>query len=107
VLYKFKSPVASDVIMLEPNGRRLLTILGKDPAVPGILQPQEMPSAMQALEQAAAYEAAQQQTAMDEAKAKGEPAPVFEAVSLRQRMAPMLDILKRCAAQDASITWGV
>jgi hypothetical protein len=107
MLYKFKSRVTGDLIMLEPNGRRLLTIIGKDPSAAGILQPQEMPSAMHALEQAAAHEAAQQQTAVDEAKAKGEPAPVFEAVSLRQRMAPMLDILKRCAAQDASITWGV
>ncbi len=30
MLYKFKSKAAGDVIMLEPNGRRVLEIIGKD-----------------------------------------------------------------------------
>ena len=31
MLYKFKSKAAGDLIMLEPNGRRVLEIIGKDP----------------------------------------------------------------------------
>ncbi|MEN9376283.1 MAG: hypothetical protein RL710_1440, partial [Pseudomonadota bacterium] len=30
MLYKFKSKITGDVIMLQPNGRRVLEIIGKD-----------------------------------------------------------------------------
>ena len=30
MLYKFKSKITGDVIMLEPSGRRVLEIIGKD-----------------------------------------------------------------------------
>ena len=30
MLYKFKSKAAGDLIMLEPNGRRVLEIIGKE-----------------------------------------------------------------------------
>ncbi|MDW8337472.1 MAG: DUF1840 family protein, partial [Tepidimonas sp.] len=35
MLYRFKSKATGDVVMLEPNGRRVLEILGKDPDAPG------------------------------------------------------------------------
>ena len=31
MLYKFKSKSTADLIMLEPNGRRVLEIIGKTP----------------------------------------------------------------------------
>ena len=46
MLYKFKSKAAGDLIMLEPNGRRVLDIIGKDPGAKGIILPEEMPPAM-------------------------------------------------------------
>ena len=39
MLYKFKSKAAGDLIMLEPNGRRVLQIIGKDPQPQGIILP--------------------------------------------------------------------
>ena len=54
-MYKFKSRTASDLIMLEPNGRQILKIIGKDDAASadkGILLPAEMPQAILALEAA-------------------------------------------------------
>ena len=54
MLYKFKSKAAGDVIMLEPHGRRLLGVIGKDPGPTGIILPAEMPAALQALEHAIA-----------------------------------------------------
>ncbi|HYF41680.1 MAG TPA: DUF1840 family protein, partial [Ramlibacter sp.] len=42
MLYKFKSKAAGDLIMLEPNGRRVLEIIGKDAGPKGIIQPDEM-----------------------------------------------------------------
>ena len=97
MLYKFKSKAAGDLIMLEPNGRRVLEIIGKDAGPKGIILPEEMPAAMQTLEAAIAREEAEQKAATEEAKAKGEVRRAFDgAVSLRQRAVPFLDMLRRC-----------
>ncbi|MBK6005986.1 DUF1840 domain-containing protein [Ramlibacter ginsenosidimutans] len=107
MLYKFKSKAAGDLIMLEPNGRRVLEIVGKDPAPKGIILPEEMPGAITALEQAIAREEAEHQALIDEAKAKGQVPPRFDAVSLRQRAVPFLDMLRRCSQAGKEIVWGV
>lgn len=107
MLYKFKSKAAGDLIMLEPNGRRVLEIIGKDAGPKGIILPEEMPAAMQALEAAIQREEAEQQAAADEAAAKGEVPPRSDAVSLRQRALPFIDMLKRCSSAGKEIVWGV
>ena len=75
MLYKFKSKAAGDLIMLEPNGRRVLEIIGKDPGPTGIIQPSEMGPAAAALERAITEEEARQQAMVEEARAKGEEPP--------------------------------
>ena len=55
MLYKFKSKNAGDVIMLEPNGRKVLEIIGKDAGPKGIILPEQMPAAIQALQDAILY----------------------------------------------------
>ena len=107
MLYKFKSKAAGDLIMLEPNGRRVLQIIGKDPGPKGIVLPEEMPGAVRKLEEAIAHEEAEHAAAIDEAKAKGEVPPKFEAVSLRQRAVPLIDMLRRCEREGKEIVWGV
>ena len=108
MLYKFKSKAAGDLIMLEPNGRRVLEIIGKDPGPKGIILPEDMPGAIQALDRAIEREEAEQQAAIDEAKAKGDVPPRFDgAVSLRQRAVPFIDMLKRCSTAGKEIVWGV
>ncbi len=107
MLYKFKSKAAGDLIMLEPHGRHVLQIIGKDPGPTGIIQPPEMAAAVRALEQAVAEEEARQQAALEEARAKGEPAPKFEAIGLRQRAHPFMEMLHRCEKAQREIVWGV
>ena len=107
MLYKFKSKAAGDLIMLEPNGRRVLQIIGKDPGPQGIIEPAQMPGAIAALESAIAREEADQQAAIDEAKSKGQVPPTFEAVSLRQRALPFIEMLRRCEKAGKEIVWGV
>ena len=107
MLYKFKSKAAGDLIMLEPNGRRVLEIIGKDPGAQGIILPEEIPAAIAKLEQAIAREEAERQAAIDEAKAKGQVPPKFDAVSLRQRAVPFIDMLKRCEKAGKEVVWGV
>ena len=107
MLYKFKSKAAGDLIMLEPNGRRVLQIIGKDPQAQGIILPEQMPAAISALEAAVERDEAEQKAAVQEATRKGEPPPRAEAVSLRQRAVPFLDMLRRCEKAGKEIVWGV
>jgi hypothetical protein len=107
MLYKFKSKATGDLIMLEPNGRRVLEIIGKDAGPKGIILPEEMPAAIAALESAIAREEADQKAAIEQAKAKGEVPPTFDAVSLRQRAVPFLDMLRRASQAGKEIVWGV
>ena len=108
MLYKFKSKVTSDVIMLEPNGRQILQIWGKfEEGVPakGILLPEDMPAAKAALEAAIAQEEAQRAQAALEAQASGEDTHV-PGISLRQRAMPLLDMLQRSLKAKKEIVWG-
>jgi hypothetical protein len=66
-----------------------------------------MPGAVRALEDAIAKEEAEHQAAIDEAKARGEVPPKFDAISLRQRAVPFIDMLQRCAKEEKEIVWGV
>jgi Domain of unknown function (DUF1840) len=112
MLFKFKSKATGDLIMLEPNGRRVLEIIGKDPSVTGIILPAQMPAAFAALESAVAAEEAARETAKEAAKnAKVDeecfnPA-VIDAVPLRQRALPFMELLKKCREANVEIVWGV
>jgi hypothetical protein len=106
MLYKFKSKAAGDLIMLEPNGRRVLEIIGKDPKPQGIILPEEIPRAIAAIEAAIVREEAQQKASADDTKAKGQVHHV-EGISLRQRAVPFLDMLRRCEKAGKEIVWGV
>jgi hypothetical protein len=111
MLYKFKSKAAADLIMLQPNGQRMLSIIGKETGAPGgdkgILLPQNMPAAMSALEAAIVQEETQQKAAKQAALSRGETPPRMEGISLRQRAVPLIEMLRRCEAANQPITWGV
>lgn len=107
MLYKFKSKASGDLIMLEPNGRRLLEIIGKEPGPRGIILPREMAAAASALERVVAHEEAEQQAAIALARAQGQEPPRFEAIGLRQRAHPLIEMLRRCEKADREIVWGV
>lgn len=112
MLYRFKSDATADLIMLEPNARRLLQILGKEtegePAAQGIILPEQMSQAMADVERAIALEEAQREAARQAAQAAGREAPGRgEAISLRQRAQPFLDMLRRSHKAKKEIVWGV
>ena len=105
MLYKFKSKATADLIMLEPQGRQMVTLMGKTPGASGIITVAQIPDAIAALEAAVAAEAA----ARSEVADAEEPtqAERTEVVLLRQRTAPFIDMLKRSAAAGADVVWGV
>jgi hypothetical protein len=101
MIYKFKSKASGDVIMLAPHGDRLLRLLGREPAARGIIEPAVMPAAIAALE-AAIREA----EAAGEQPEEGTP-PDESPISLRRRLWPMIDLLRRAAASGVPVVWGV
>jgi hypothetical protein len=109
-MYKFKSRASGDLIMLEPNGRQILSIIGKTDSASlnkGIVLPKDMPMAIAALEASIVSEENARAAAIAEAKDKGEAVPKFEGISLKQRALPFIDMLKRCHRADKEIVWGV
>ena len=107
MLYKFKSKAAGDLIMLEPNGRRVLEIIGKDAGPKGIIEASQMPAAIAALEAAVQTEEDAQKASADEIRAKGGSVSRGDGVSLRQRAMPLVDMMKRSQQAGEDIVWGV
>lgn len=106
-LYRFKSRETGDLVMLQPHGRRILEILGKDPASPGVILPGQMAGAVQALREAVLAEEAEHQRLTNEALAHGEVPPEFDSVTLRLRSTPFIEMLQRCEKAEVEIVWGV
>jgi DNA polymerase III sliding clamp (beta) subunit (PCNA family) len=94
MLYKFKSKVTGDLIMLEPDAKRLLKIMGREEQVKGIFLADQLTVAIAALESAVAEE-----------EVAGVQDP--KQISLRQRCSPMLKMLKQCHNQSVDVVWGV
>ena len=111
MLYKFKSRVTGDLIMLQPNGQRILRIIGLDkpgtPSGQGILLPEQIPGAIAALQAAVAQEEAQQQAAVAEALAQHTGPPQSGGISLRLRARPFIEMLRRCEQAGEPVMWGV
>lgn len=106
MLYKFKSRAAADLVMLETVGRRLQELLGREPADKGIFEAHDLPVLMQRLEQAIEQEEAMLEEAERQAQAQGQSIRRPE-VSLRQRLWPMREMMRRSHAEGQPIVWGV
>ena len=116
MLYKFKARNTGDVIMLEPNGRRVLEIIGKDPGPTGIILPEQMPAAVAALRAAVEQEArelAQAKAASERAEGREPTANEDrdtlhgEGVYLRQRVHTFIEMLLFCHQHGDTVVWGV
>ena len=110
MLYKFKSKNAGDVIMLEGNGRRLLEVIGKDAGPTGIILADQMPAAIKALQDAIALEelARQALDANTDLYADADTKAAHgDALGLRQRAMPFIDMLKRNHKAATDVVWGV
>ena len=105
MLYKFKSRATADLIMLEPQGRQMVSLMGKTPGPNGIITVAQIPAAIAALEAAVAAEAATRSDAVEAEEPTQDESK--EAVLLRQRTAPFIEMLKRSAAENADVVWGV
>lgn len=103
MMYKFKSRATGDVLMTQPVGERVLAIIGKPPAPQGIVDVDQLPAAIAALEAAAAAEPRRGPQDDDEPRGGDRG----DAVSLRQRVWPMVEMMKRSLEERQPVVWGV
>ncbi len=114
MLFKFKSKIEGDLIMLEFNARHVLQIIGKEAGPQGIIVASEMAGAIAALDKAiateeaaiaaakkASTESAESATAVENTASPADPVP------LRQRSLPFMKLLKACNSANTNIVWGV
>ncbi|WP_431100447.1 DUF1840 domain-containing protein [Roseateles noduli] len=107
VLYKFKSKAGADVIMLAAHGEQALQALGRSPAPQGILQASDLPALIAQGESAIAEEQRALDRAADEALADGRKPPPKPEVTLRQRLWPLLELMRTAQAASTDVVWGV
>jgi len=101
-MYKFKSKATGDLIMLGPNGDQLMRLIGREPALKGIIEVAAMPDVIRLLEAAVAEEEAARQADGDRDETAAE-----RRVGLRQRVWPMVEMLKRAHRAAQPVIWGV
>ena len=107
MLFKFKSKIDGDLIMLEFHARQVLQIIGKEAGPQGIILASEMPGAIAALDKAIAdEEAATAYVAAEKSEGENTGTPA-DPVPLRQRSLPFLKLLKACISANCDIVWGV
>lgn len=113
MLYRFKCKATGDLLMLAPQAQQLWHALGREPADRGILEPADMAAALQALRKAVDDD--------DRARALDAAArsPVHgvdtrdaqmvgrDPVSARQRLWPMVEMIRRAQAAGEPVVWGV
>ena len=113
--YTFQSRATADLIMLASTGKHILELLGKTPGEPGIVTVEQIPEALRTLEQAVQEDDARrkqlqtlQQSAEGSERAQAAALSAeLGAISLRQRVAPLADMLRRSAAEGKDVTWTV
>lgn len=106
MIYKFKSKATGDVIMLGPQGDQLLRLLGREPMPKGIVEVADLADAQRRLA-AAIAEAEAAATSPDTGPDDPGAGDARQAVGLRQRLWPMVQMLQRAQAAGEPVVWGV
>ncbi len=104
-MFRFKSKAAADVIYLPDAAQQVLAALGREAAPQGIIELSDLETAQQALLAAVEADEAAFAALVAEAQARGEAPPRRQGISLRQRVWPLLDMLRLSAAERVDVIW--
>ena len=107
MLYKFKSKAGADVIMLAAHGDQALQALGRGPAPQGIFQASDLAGLIAHGEAAIAEEQQAQPRAVEQAQAEARTPPPKPEVTVRQRLWPLLELMRAAQAANTDVVWGV
>jgi len=101
MIYKFRSKATGDVIMLGPNGDHMLRLIGREPSAQGIVEPEAMPEAVARLRAAITVDEGDGTAAPQDEEAGA------EAVALRPRLWPVIEMFERAYRAGEPVVWGV
>jgi hypothetical protein len=105
MIYKFKSRATGDLIMLGPNGDQMLRILGREPAPQGIVDVDQLGPAIAALRDA--VHQAEKPPGDAAADDQDQDDSVRNAVTLRQRLWPVIEMFEQALQAKEPVVWGV
>jgi hypothetical protein len=113
--YTFQSRATADLIMLKATAEHILKILDKPLGEPGVITVEQIPHALDVLNQAVAEDEARRKTVQEEMSDQQEDhsaeaaaaSAQLGAVSLRQRVVPLADMLRRSAEEGKPVTWKI
>jgi len=104
-LVTFRSKAAGEIYMFQENARRVFEILGRAEAERGVITAAQLDDAIGRLSAAVDAEKAQL-AASRKSGADDEPAGA-RAISLGQRVYPLLEMLRAAKNKQVDVTWGV
>lgn len=113
--YTFQSRATADLIMLKAPAEQLLKLLDKSVGESGIFTVEQIPQVIATLEKAVAedeqrrkaLQEEQQSITAQESAAAAAASAEMGAVSMHQRVVPLLDMLRRSAEANKPVTWSV
>ena len=115
--YTFQSRATADLIMLKATAEQILKLLERPLNAPGIITVEQIPQVLATLDKAVQEDDARRQAVKDEMDGVDDDHAAQEAaaaesaklgpISLRQRVVPLVDMLRRSAAEDKPVTWKV
>ncbi|WP_425258657.1 DUF1840 family protein [Rubrivivax sp. RP6-9] len=104
--FRFQSRATADVLMLRADGDAVLRMIGRSPAAVGIIETEAPPAAIAAIERAVAHEAPREASPPGSSDPEERTADALaQAVSLRQRTWPLLQMLRTAHASAVAVTW--
>jgi len=108
MIYRFTCKAAADLIVTGSIGDQMMRIIGKEPAVAGILTVAAMPAAIQALAEAVAQDSGHRMQVVPAAAESDTPfQDEDDGVGLHQRAWPLQEMMRRAHDEGEPITWSV
>lgn len=108
MLYEFKSKATGTVVMTSNVAERILSIIGKEAGPQGIITLEQINPAIAALQSAIERDDRESQGERDsDAAESDEPEHHHQAISLRQRAHPFIELLRDAYKAQERVTWGV
>ena len=110
MLVIFQSQAAGDVMMFGDIAKKMMELMGKEPAERGIVSVDQLPGAIALLRAAVSDDKASQAGLQEEDLPAYEQAPdgsKRDYVSLARRAVPLIEQLEWSLQKKVPVTWGV
>lgn len=110
MMVKFHSLAAGEILMFGDVARRLMELMGKEPAERGVVTVDQLPGAVARLKAAIAEDKTRRAGQHDEDLPADEPngeGSTRPYVNLAQRALPLVELLERSLEREKPVLWGV